>query len=147
MIAASAVVWKLKSVNAITDIVSTRIYPGKAPEGARLPYICIDRPPGQESIGRTAQGQGSIEKTPITVYCFSDKDTGGLNQAGQIVALVRSNLCPATGVTGSVQWNGTWIDHCTGKGQYAHIENPQEGDEVGWRAMAIDIDVFHLNCQ
>lgn len=147
MIASSAVVWKLKSVNAITAIVSTRIYPGAAPEGATLPYIIVDRPPGQVSLGRTSQGQGGIEKTPVTVFCFADRDTGGLKQAGQIVELVRSNLCPASGVTASVQWNGTWIDHCVGNGQYQHLEKPQEGDEVGWRAMAIDIDVYHLNCQ
>lgn len=146
MIAASAVVWKLKSVNAITAIVGTRIYPCRAPEGATLPYLIVDRPPGQQNIGATAQGKGSIRKSPVMVYCFSDRDTGGIKQAGDLEKLVNDAIVPVSGVTGSVQWNGTWIDHCMTNDSYAHIENPQEADEVGWRAMVGSFDVYHLNC-
>lgn len=146
MIAVSAVVWKLKSVNAITAIVSTRIYPGRAPQGAALPYIIVDNPPGQQNIGQTGQGSGNLRKTPLMVMCFSDKDTGGLKQAGEISALVEVALAPVSGVTGSVQWNGTWIDHTTLGESYQHIEDPQEGDEVGWRSMAVPVTVFHMNC-
>lgn len=146
MIAASAVVWKLKSVSAINSVVSTRIYPGRAPQGATLPYICVDRPPGQVPQAKFSTGTGSLRKTPVSVFCFGDQTTGGIKQAGELVELVRAALCPTSGVTASVQWNGTWIDHCTDNGSYEHIENPQDGGEVGWRAMAIDIDVFHMNC-
>lgn len=146
MIAVSAVVWKLKSVNAVTAFVGTRVYPGRAPEGATLPYIVVDNPPGQQNLAQFSQGQGSLRKTPLVVMCFSDKDTGGLKQAGDIAAVVEPALAPTSGVTGSVVWNSTLIDHCTAGETYQHIEDPQQGDEVGWRAMAIPLMVYHLNC-
>jgi hypothetical protein len=146
MIAASAVVWKLKSVGAITALVGTRIFPGKAPPGAAYPYICVDRAPGQVSLGDHSRGQGSLYKSPVTAFCFAERDTGGIKQAGTIIELVRTHLCPTSSVTGWVEWNSTWIDHCTAKGQYEASVDPKEGDEVGWRAMALDVDVFHLNC-
>ena len=146
MIAAAAVVWKLKSVNAITAIVGTRIYPCRAPQGATLPYLIVDRPPGQQNLALTSQGSGSLRRTPIAVYCFADKDTGGVKQAGDLMALVDPAIAPTSGVTGSVQWNGTWIDHCTVNDTYAHIEAPVQAEEVGWRSMVGAFDVWHLNC-
>lgn len=147
MIATAAVVWKLKSVNTITAIVGTRIYPCRAPQGADLPYIIVDHPPGQTSLAAYSQGQGAIRKTPLVIYCYADKDTGGIKQADDIAQLVDAAIAPVSGFASSVQWNGTWIDHCVVNDHYAHIESPQEGEEVGWRAMIVSTDVYHLNCK
>lgn len=113
MIAAGAVVWKLKSVNAITAIVGQRIYPGRAPQNTPLPYIVVDRPPGQQNLGQTSQGSGKFRKSPVVVYCFADKDSGGITQAETIRALVEPALAPSSGVVGTVTWNSISIDHVT----------------------------------
>ena len=140
----AAIVWKLKSVNAITALVGTRIYPRIAPEGSLYPFIVVDRPPGQ-SNPQTASGPASLIITPMTIYCVANEKAGGYEKSRAVGRLIKPALNP-TGVTGSVIWNGTIIDHCTVSQTYEASAPPQLADEVGWPSEAVDIELFHLDC-
>jgi hypothetical protein len=139
----NAIIWKLKSINAITAIVGTRIFPRMAKQGTLRPYIIVDRTPGQV-IPQFSSGPSQLNKTPLTIYCIGSQ-TGGYKESRDIGRLVQSSINPA-GVTGSVQWNGTWIDHCWVIQTYDSSSPPVEGDEVGFPIEAIDCLLFHLNC-
>lgn len=136
----AAIIWKLKSVNAINSAVNGQIFPRIAPEKAPYPYIIVDRPPGQ-SNPQTSTGPAQLVKTPITIYVVGQT----YSQSRSIARLLPSQLNP-NGFTGSVQWNGTWIDHCTVNQTYEASGPPQVADEIGYPIEAIDITVFHFEC-
>ena len=140
-IAENALIWKLKSVNAINTAVGGRIYPRIAPEGSsKTPYIIIDRPPGQV-ISQLSNGPASLIKTPMTILCIG----ATYLESRTIGRLIPAAINP-TGVTGSVQWNSTWVDHCTCSQTYEADAPPQMADEIGWPIEAIDVMLFHLDC-
>lgn len=140
-IAENALIWKLKSVNTITAITSTRIYPRMAPESStKTPYIVIDRPPGQE-ITQTISGPSTLTKTPMVIYCI-----GVSYKESRDLARVVQTAISATGVTGSVQWNSTWVDHLIVSQTYEASEPPKLADEIGYPIEAIDVMMWHMNC-
>lgn len=138
----AAVAWKLKSANTNAG---TRVYPRMAPEvGNKTPYIIIDRPPGQQ-IQQTLSGPAQLIVTPLTIMCVCDEAGGGYIASRALGRQVQAAL-NSSGATGSVQWNGTWIDHCIVTQTYEASAPPQLGDEVGWPIEAVDIVLYHLNC-
>lgn len=140
-IAENALIWKLKSVNELRQFVNGRIFPRVAPEGSnKTPYIIIDRPPGQENP-QLARGPSDLIKTPMTIYCVG-KDYLESRTVGR---LIKPAINPPN-VTGSVQWNGTWIDHCVVTQTYEASAPPQVADEIGYPIEAIDCVLFHLDC-
>lgn len=141
-IAEAAVVWKLKSANTNAG---TRAFPRIAPEGSnKTPYLIVDRPPGQQNP-QISTGPSFLKITPMTVYCVCDEKSGGYIASRALGRQVEAALNPSN-VTGSVQWNGTWIDHCVVTQTYEASAPPQLADEVGWPIEAIDIVLYHLNC-
>lgn len=140
----AAVIWKLKSVNAINSLVNGNIFPRIAKQGTKPPYIIIDRPPGQMNA-QMANGPSQLVKTPLTIFCVGLAESGGYTQSRAIARLIPPQLNP-NGVTGSVQWNGTWIDHCTVSQTYEASQPPNVGDELGYPIEAIDIVLFHFEC-
>lgn len=136
-----ALIWKLKSVNAINSAVSGNIFPRNKPEKSTASkYLIVDRTPGQTNP-QLANGPSSLIKTPMTIYCYApDYDTSRV-----IARLIKPAINPAS-VTGSVQWNGTWIDHVTVVQTYEASEPPRAGDEVGYPCEAIDIVMHHFDC-
>lgn len=139
----AALCWKLKSVNAINNAATGGIYPRIAPEKKAPPYIIVDRPPGQERP-QLASGPAQLIKTPMTIYCVGSQ-LGGYLESRAIARLIPPQINPS-GVTGSVQWNGTWIDHCTCSQTYEASAPPNVADEIGYPIEAIDIVLFHFEC-
>lgn len=145
-IAEAAIIWKLKSVNAVSNAATGGIYPRIAPEGTIAPYIIVDRTPGQIR-SQTARGPGALHNTPMTIFCVgkSDATGGGYKQSRDLCRLVEAAINPS-GVTGSVSWNGTSVDHCSVLQTYDASVDPKTADEVGYPVEALDCVLFHLNC-
>lgn len=140
-VAEAAMIWKLKSVNAISALVGARIYPRISPqESGKTPYIIIDRPPGQQNP-QTSQGPAQLIITPLTIYCIG----ATYQESRNVGALIKPAINP-NGFTGSVQWNGTWIDHCTVSQTYEASAPPAVADEVGYPIEAVDCVLFHFDC-
>lgn len=65
-----AVYSKLSGTTAITNVVSTRILPGKAPEGTAFPFLVYalsDYDPGQLYTGAS-----DLQRIQLTVACVDD---------------------------------------------------------------------------
>lgn len=137
----NALIWKLKSVNAINTAVSGNIFPRSRPEtSTATKYIIVDRPPGQLNP-QLANGPQTLIKTPLTIYCWAPT----YEASRAIARLIKPAINPS-GVTGSVQWNGTSVDHCIVGQTYEASAPPAEGDEIGRPCEAIDIVLYHLDC-
>lgn len=136
----NALIWKLKSVNAISALVAARIFPRVAPEGSKTPYIVVDRPPGQENPQLLA-GPSSLLKTPMVIYCVG----ATYKESRDLARLIKPAINPSS-VTSSVQWNGTWVDHCIVGQTYEASEPPKMGDEIGYPIEAVDVVMWHLDC-
>lgn len=139
--ASNAVIAKLKSVTAVTDLVSQRIYPGDAPEGVDKPYIVVRRPPGDNRTQQLAK-RDSFRKTPLSIYCAGDPKVANSNQ--NVAEVVVNALNPTSAVTGSVTWGGVSVDHCDVMDSYDVSENPQEADEVGFPCDCVPIVLYHI---
>ena len=140
----AAVVWKLKSVGAVTANTGTDgIYTRLAPQSVDTkikPYIVVERAEHQRPTRRLT-GPDSLLLTRISVHCM-----GRSYEVAMTVALTVVAALDPSGVTSAMTWNGLAIDSCRVTGITDSSAPPSENDEIGFPAVTVDIDLFHLNC-
>jgi len=71
MIVGKAIYNILSNTTAVTDIVSTKIYPEIAPQNETQPYIVYSIV--SNSPSDTKEDNGNIDEAQIEVYCFNTK--------------------------------------------------------------------------
>ena len=82
----SAIYTKLASISAITDIVSTRIYPGYAPHSAVRPYLTFT--PYTSSVNEVMTSNVDIEDCSFSFVVVS----ADYDQARTTIKLVKDEL-------------------------------------------------------
>lgn len=135
-----ALVWKLKSVGAITALVGTRIFYRQAPQTAVKPYIVVDHPPGQRRTDRTLSGTVVMVQTHLMIRVEHAEKS--------IVAMQIAKLCvSAIEATTSATWDSFSVLQVDINDVYDDSAPPQQlADEIGFPAAAIDLTLYHLNC-
>ena len=106
---------KLKGMEAVSDLVGTRVYPTKAPQGVALPYVVyqlISRVPVNHSTGAT---QTNFQR--IQVSCWAEDYDGAL----ALAAAVRGDE-DETEPTGLSGWNDS-------ADQVWHLQNEMDDIE------------------
>ena len=140
----AAVVWKLKSVSAVTALTGADgIYTRIAPQGVdekRKPYIVVTRAEQQRTTRKLA-GPDSLLLTRLTLYCCAES----YETAMAVAAVVIAALDPSPNNTVAT-WSGLTIDYCKVTAVSDASTPPNEADEIGLPIVSVDIDLFHLNC-
>lgn len=139
----AAVVWKLKSVGAVTANVGPRIYTRLAPQSVNEksgPYVVVTRAEHSRQT-RKLTGPDSLLQTRLSVFCCGSSYDTAMDVALTVVAAL-----DAAGVTSSSTWNGLAVDSCRVIGVSDASEPPNDADEVGFPAVSVEVDMFHLNC-
>jgi len=139
----AAVVWKLKSVGAVTANVGSRIYTRLAAQSVDEksgPYIVVTRAEHARQT-RKLTGPDSLLQTRLSVFCCGSSYDTAMDVALTVVAA----LDPSS-VTSAATWNGLAVDSCRVIGISDSSDPPNDADEVGFPAVSVDVDLFHLNC-
>jgi hypothetical protein len=97
MIVGKAIYNILSNVTAVTDIVSTKIYPEIAPQNESQPYIVYSVV--SNSPTDTKEENGNVDEATIEVYCFNTKYSTAID----LGVAVRAALERKNGTYGGVQ--------------------------------------------
>tara|TARA_R100000458_G_scaffold45780_1_gene44108 strand:+ start:4918 stop:5310 length:393 start_codon:yes stop_codon:yes gene_type:complete len=90
MIVGKAIYNILSNVTAVTDIVSTKIYPEIAPQNESQPYIVYSVV--SNSPTDTKEENGNVDEASIEVYCFNTKYSTAIDLGVAVrAALERKN--------------------------------------------------------
>lgn len=97
MIVGKAIYNILSNVTAVTDIVSTKIYPEIAPQNESQPYIVYSVV--SNSPTDTKEENGNVDEATIEVYCFNTNYSTAID----LGVAVRAALERKNGTYGGVQ--------------------------------------------
>ena len=97
MIVGKAIYNILSNVTAVTDIVSTKIYPEIAPQNESQPYLVYSVV--SNSPTDTKEENGNVDEATIEVYCFNTNYSTAID----LGVAVRAALERKNGTYGGVQ--------------------------------------------
>ncbi len=97
MIVGKAIYNILSNTTAVTDIVSTKIYPEIAPQNESQPYIVYSVVSNNPTD--TKEDNGNVDEASIEVYCFNTKYTTAID----LGVAVRAALERRNGTFGGVK--------------------------------------------
>tara|TARA_R100001443_G_scaffold85795_2_gene92511 strand:+ start:226 stop:618 length:393 start_codon:yes stop_codon:yes gene_type:complete len=97
MIVGKAIYNILSNTSAVTDIVSTKIYPEIAPQNESQPYIVYSVVSNNPTD--TKEDNGNVDEASIEVYCFNTKYTTAID----LGVAVRAALERRNGTFGGVK--------------------------------------------
>jgi hypothetical protein len=97
MIVGKAIYNILSTTSAVTDIVSTKIYPEIAPQNESQPYIVYSVVSNNPTD--TKEDNGNVDQANIEVYCFNTKYTTAID----LGVAVRAALERRNGTFGGVK--------------------------------------------
>lgn len=120
---ASAVRTYLLTKSAITDLVSTRIYPDDLPQGATLPAIVYNKiSTNHEHVVAGGWGLAGMANCRLEMECFSSTRS----QANSLADLIKNNtIGQLRGVYGGVNV----FDATMGAGQRTFVDQPTDGSD------------------
>jgi len=111
-----ALTYKLANTAGVSALVSDRIYPGIAPQGAALPYLTYQRVSGPRTY--TFDGASGIEAPRIQIDCFAATYSG----VKALATAVRAALSALTGNIGDTG-KQVLIRQC-------HLESDGDGYDI-----------------
>lgn len=120
---ASAVRTYLLTKSAITDLVSTRIYPDDLPQAAQMPAIVYNKiSTNHEHVTGNSWGLAGFAMCRLEFECFSSTRS----QANNLADLLKSNIIGSLrGVYGGINF----FDATVGAGQRTFVEQPTDGSD------------------
>lgn len=123
---------RLLSVSAVTDLVSTRVYPMTKPEGALMPCVVYRRITGtsDEYLGGTTGA--AMMRIQFDCYANSYSDAEGLAEQ------VRLAVHQYRGTVGSVVIHSVNLAN-----RIDRLQMPVHGNDVGYYVHAIDFETVH----
>jgi len=137
MIIEAAAYAKLQTVTAVTDLVSTRIYPNHAPQAATMPYIVYNRISQQRIRHMTATA--ALRETRIQYDCIADDPMEARNVADALIAA----LDHTSGTWDSGGANQASISHAYVDNNFADFDQPQDKSDVGTYRAVVDVVIWH----
>ena len=109
MIVGKAIYNILSNTSAVTDIVSTKIYPEIAPQNESQPYIVYSVVSNNPTD--TKEDNGNVDEASIEVYCFNTKYTTAIDLGVAVrAALERRNGTFGGGKIQSINYTNEQMD-------------------------------------
>jgi len=125
----------LAGTSAVTAIVGTRIYPGKAAQNAGQRYVVYRRSFTEHR--RNLRGSGSLKRATITVESFG----ANYNDAKTLAQAVY-NAIGENGTSG-VTWGGHAVRIARWEDETDEVIPPQMGDDAGVFSVLLDLVVWY----
>lgn len=123
---------RLLAVSAVTDIVSTRIYPIVLPQGCTLPAIRYRRISGGSD--EHIRGTTGAANSWVQIDCYATSYAAVEALAEQ----VRLAIHTYRGTVGGVDIHSVELQN-----RMDMRENPAHGDDVGWYVHTLDFRIVH----
>lgn len=137
MIIEAAAYAKLQTVTAVTDLVSTRIYPNHAPQAATMPYIVYNRISQQRIRHMTATTQ--LRETRIQYDCIAADPLSARNVADALIAALDHD----SGTWDSGGSNQASIAHAFIDNNISDFDQPTSGEDEGNYRVIVDVVIWH----
>ena len=133
----SALQVRLVGDTNITDIVSTRIYPARIPQGATLPAMTIQRTSTQhdELINGPGDGQSIAS---FTLSCWARSEANGFNVVQDLASKVIARLQGFIGASDGEQIRSLSIDN-----EFDTFHEDNNGNTEGTYQRIVDITVAY----
>ena len=126
---------KMSGTAAITALVSTRIYPNRAPQSAALPYITYQRITGDRIYQISSPFVFGIARPVMQIDCWS---TSYLN-CRAIFDAVRVALNGVQNAT----WDTISIYRSKLENDFELYEPPTDKDDIGIHRVTSDWEIYH----
>lgn len=120
----------LKAESTVTDVVGSRIYIGKAPQTADLPYIVLTDMASDEL--ETMDSAGGLRFIDFDIDCKSNRSV----QADALAAAVRNHLRGYTGAAGTQTVKAVVLN-----GEALDFEPPTDGSDDGIYTVTVDVQI------
>ena len=126
----SGLVSLLTGESTISSVVGSRVYVGKAPQGAILPHIVLTQMDSNELPA--LDGHGSLRAVTCDIVCKAERSV----TAESLAKIVRQYIDDYTGTAGSET-----IDAVIVNGETDAYEEPVDGSDIGIHAVTIDATI------
>ena len=120
----------LAGESSVTNLVSTRIYIGKAPQGAALPHIVITQMDSEENVA--LDGTGGLRFVDFDIDCKADRSV----EAEALGKAVRTFLDDYTGTAGSETVGAVIVNS-----ESTDFEPPHDASDVGIHTTLLDVTI------
>lgn len=124
----------LAATSGVTSLVSTRIYPGKAPQNAGTRYVVYRRTMNEQR--RHLKGSSNLKRAVISVECFGATYDQAKELYSAVYAAIGENGTTATWDSQSVKiayWEDDSDDYVP----------PQTKDDVGVHSILMELVVWY----
>ena len=128
----ASLVTLLNAQSSITDLVSTRIYIDKAPEGCALPYIVILQHGSDEFM--TSDNTGNLRGIDFSIICRAQRSI----TSESVADAVREFVQDYSGAAGSET-----ISAVVFEGVSDQFEPPVDGSDIGKHASTLDLQILY----
>jgi hypothetical protein len=128
----ASLVTLLNAQSSITDLVSTRIYIDKAPEGCALPYIVILQHGSDEFM--TSDNTGNLRGIDFSIICRAQRSI----TSESVADAVREFIQDYSGAAGSET-----ISAVVFEGVSDQFEPPVDGSDIGKHASTLDLQILY----
>lgn len=115
-----AIYARLTAVSAVTDLVSTRIYPVKKDVGSKVTWPFVVYATVAREAVRAMNADPGMSSSLVRFDIWT-KDSGAFDSGIAIAAAIRGALQRWSGTAGTIEVNATFLD-----GEY-DIEDPEPG--------------------
>jgi len=122
----------LNAQSSITDLVSTRIYLDKAPEGCGLPYIVILQHGSDEFM--TSDNTGNLRGIDFSIICRAQRGVSSV----AVADAVRLFIEDYSGAAGSETISAVILDSVSDQ-----FEPPVDGSDIGKHASTLDLQILY----
>lgn len=113
----------LEAISGLTDLVSTRIYRAKAPQGAARPYVVYHRTSG--FADHYQGGDSGMATHRVTIEAWADT----LGAARDVLEQIRLKLDAFRGAMGST--NTAYVHIVALTDEFDEVLAPEDGSDVG----------------
>jgi hypothetical protein len=123
---------RLLSVSAVTDLVSTRIYPLTLPQGVTMPAVRYQRVSGNSDPHVTGTTGAATARLQFDIFANTYAGAEALRDA------IREAIDQYTGTS-----SGVTIHSCNAAMHMDLFDEPVHGDAVGLYQMVSDYEIVH----
>jgi len=127
----AAVYTMLSGASGVTDLVSTRIWVGPAPQVSSMPYISIYDIAGEHI--NDLVGGGNLRKGRVQIDCYGTTKAS----ANAVAVAARAATNGITGTYNSMTISGTWIES-----DNSEFISPASGTETGIHRVSFDLGIW-----
>lgn len=133
----SALQVRLVGDSDVTDIVSTRIYPARVPQGGALPALTIQRT--STNHGQLLDGTSDgMAHASFTLSCWATGESSGFSVAEDLAGKVRARLEGFIGASDGEQVRGITVDN-----EFDTFHEGNDGNTEGTWQRILDITLTY----